>query len=96
MTKLREREISGCHRCGTKWGKCEAHFTTHVYSPDGRVAAQCFPLCEECWGALGPEDRLPFYKELFDCWVASGSPDCNGIAWDDVWQTIRKNVLSGM
>ena len=95
LEEQKARKISGCHRCGRDWNECERHCTPHVYSPDGRAAGECFPLCEECWSALSVEDRLPFYRELFNIWLSSGFPDQNGHSYDSVWNTIEENVLSG-
>jgi len=39
----------------------------------------CFPLCEECWQALGtPAVREPYYMALVDWWEAEGGRDYSG------------------
>lgn len=58
---------SHCYRCGRPWACVEGHSTPYA---DGSA---CFPLCEGCWGALTPQDRLPFYRQLFVDWRRQGS-----------------------
>lgn len=41
----------------------ESHTTNYK---DGRG---CFPLCEGCWAALSPEERLPYYRQLVVEWI---------------------------
>lgn len=53
-----------CYRCGMPWKFTEHHTT---YYSNGRG---CFPLCEQCWGELTPEQRLPFYERLLHDWHA--------------------------
>jgi len=57
---------SHCHKCLTNWGFVEGH-TTRVTEGSG-----CFPLCERCWEGLTPEERLPYYRQLYDEWLADG------------------------
>jgi len=38
----------------------------------------CFPLCEDCWSELTPEQRVPFYQILMDHWKSGwteGDPE---------------------
>lgn len=60
------RHNSGCGRCGDKWNWKQHHDTW-------LGATGMFPLCEECWLALGtPEKRYPFYEALITQWEADG------------------------
>lgn len=34
-----------------------------------KSSAACFPLCEGCWSALTPAERLPFYQRLVNRWI---------------------------
>lgn len=57
-----------CGRCGVSWGSRRARYHTTWYQP-GRGM---FPLCEACWALLGPEGRLPYYRALWERWLAFG------------------------
>lgn len=55
--------FSSCARCKMPWSLVRLHITH--YSP----VAGMFPLCEDCWTELRtPENRLPYYRELFNSW----------------------------
>lgn len=66
---------STCHRCRTAWAWTKPHHTQYT----GHSA--CFPLCEECWRVLTPEQRLPYYRELWRTWLFQ-TPMYN---WWDAW-----------
>jgi hypothetical protein len=51
-----------CARCNRNWRICEGH-STNWNKTDGM-----FPLCEDCWKDLKPEDRLPYYRSLWERW----------------------------
>ena len=51
-----------CLCCRRKWGAVEPHVTKH------QKKHGVFPLCEECWGKMSPEDQLPFYEALILQW----------------------------
>lgn len=72
-----------CLRCGAPWNLKETHTTDHG---DNRG---CFPLCEECWSVLSPEERLPFYVQLMCVWSSEVEVDLSNI------QSIVKAVLEG-
>lgn len=57
-----------CLRCGDTWDWKPEH-VTH-YRTEGWPKEGCFPLCEECWERLTPEERWPFYDGLVDKWIA--------------------------
>lgn len=45
--------------------------------------AGAFPMCQECWSELTPEERVPFYEILIDHWrsgYAEGSVELAGLA----------------
>ena len=62
------RGYGGCGRCGDTWDWKESH-TTWFDEIEG-VGEGCSPLCEACWDKLPPEQRLPYYEQLVDRWVA--------------------------
>lgn len=74
--------LSSCGRCNRTWNICTGH-TTQYNEYSG-----CFPLCEECWGELTPEQRLPYYMDLMDIWESGGRPP-------SVREDVRKAVLEG-
>lgn len=55
------RGYGSCQRCRMPWSVTEGHSTTFG-------ARGMFPLCVECWTALTPKERLPFYQQLWDSW----------------------------
>lgn len=69
---------SGCYACGATWDWAEPH-VTNFSERDG-----CFPLCEPCWQALTPWQRLPYYAQLNARWP---SPEH--------WPAIERAVLEG-
>lgn len=54
-----------CFCCKRQWDIVEGHRT---YDPEG--TSGCFPLCEECWADMTPEERVPYYDRLFADWEA--------------------------
>lgn len=60
--KGRAQGFSGCFRCGDSWS-WKAHHNTQFSESEA-----CFPLCEECWAALTPEARWPYYEKLIADW----------------------------
>lgn len=77
----------GCVRCELPWNVTEGH-TTKI-SP----FESCFALCEKCWEDLSPEERLPFYKALFEKW--QGDEISRKEAPPEKWQKIKTAVLAG-
>jgi hypothetical protein len=70
-----------CYKCRTNWFFVEGHTT--LFGPSGGG----FPLCEQCWQELTPEQRLPFYRQLFENW----QPHSNYS-----WAEIEAAVLRGL
>ena len=56
-----------CLRCGDKWNWKPLHITN--YSSD----RGCFPLCEPCWQAAGPDQIRRYYGEIVGLWRRGGS-----------------------
>jgi len=56
-------EYGECGHCGRTWDKVRGHSTLI----DGRTGM--FPLCEDCWKAMTPQERLPYYFALYSSWV---------------------------
>lgn len=85
--------FSWCGRCKRVWAICEGHSTHYL---EGRG---CFPLCEECWGELTPDQRLPYYRDLWLRWreeIKKARLDprykkCRVVQW----RWVKKAVLEG-
>ncbi len=73
-----------CGKCKRPWKYVQGHSTT--YTEDG--SRGCFPLCEECWESLFPDERLPYYKELYNRWASYGYP------LEASWEQMRHAVLT--
>ena len=74
--------FSGCNRCGDKWNWKEPHYVT--YHETERGSSGMFPLCEECYQQLTPEERYPYYRRLYFSW-------CNPDQPID-WELVKKNI----
>lgn len=55
--------FSSCRRCGVAWPWTTPHHTRYT------AYASCFPLCCGCWRGLTPDQRLPFYQQLWHGWL---------------------------
>jgi len=81
-----------CSRCGRPWGAVEGHATWYT---EGHG---CFPLCEECWEELTPEQRLPYYRQWIDdsVWQSHlfGYPQY-AEKTENMWPELKKAVLAG-
>lgn len=72
------------------------------HSTNYKDGSGCFPLCEGCWTALSPQERLPYYRRLWDRWLTSALDDPilhRGDDWiydlHQDWPKIERAVLSG-
>jgi hypothetical protein len=79
LSRLVSFGYSSCGRCGITWNFVKHHSTMY------NRGSGMFPLCEYCWSQLTPEERLPFYRDLYYKWHDER------INWND----IEKAVLSG-
>jgi hypothetical protein len=77
-----------CYACGTAWKFVDGH-VTH-YTERDEMGRGCFPLCEKCWGERTPEQRLPFYRRLWELWNGDGHTT------EDEWVAIRSAVMAGL
>ncbi len=75
---------STCGRCGRPWKCVDGHTTMHS------EGLGCFPLCESCWSALTPKERLPHYRKMYEWWESFGADMGNRS-----WVAIEKAVLEG-
>ena len=83
ISKLFSPWSSACGKCHTTWDFVRHHVTGYTDHTG------MFPLCEKCWSELTPEQRLPYYRDL---WLSWGEVDTlSGATWDDV----KNAVLSG-
>lgn len=84
-----------CLRCHDSWA-WKPHHTTYY-----NLSTGCFPLCDECWLSLTPEQRLPFYAEMvadFCSGTYKGAFDKSSeqiIEYLEDWPQIRDAVLAG-
>lgn len=83
---------SWCGRCDMPWNLTKNH-VTGVTEVSG-----IFPLCENCWNDLTPQDRLPYYRKLYESWLKTmpetlpdGSPSKLNVTWEE----IEAAVLAG-
>lgn len=83
LTRLVSPSYSCCGRCRCTWRFVREHQTD--YTP----TAGCFPLCEWCWQRLTPQERLPYYRQLWNSWELRGSVE------DRDWNAIEQAVLVG-
>lgn len=91
--------FSSCHRCDTCWHFVREHCTDYEIEPSGPVEGEqasfqvtgsgCFPLCQWCWEELTPDERMPYYKQLWDSWAQWGERD------EKQWFAIQEAVLRG-
>jgi hypothetical protein len=85
----------GCYRCGDSWSWKLEHQTRFSETES------CFPLCEECWSALTPAARWPYYEALIADWVADEEPDARQLLYLTALgeppkaELIREAVMAG-
>lgn len=69
------RGYSGCLRCGDSWNWKRRH-SLWLSGNQG-----IFPLCEECWLELSPEQKLHYCEQLFNEWEAISAK--HGLSLED-------------
>lgn len=57
-----------CRRCGSN----ETYHITPYPDDSSPGEHGILPLCEACWRELSPEERLPWYRQLWDIWNTGG------------------------
>ena len=85
------REYPGhsfCLRCRTAWGTVAEHSTRFATN------SGMFPLCELCWAELTPQERLPFYRVLWEQWHMAARGKAYTV--DAEWPDIEKAVLANL
>ena len=83
---------SWCGRCGMPWSVTK-HHETRVTEVSG-----IFPLCEICWKDLTPQDRLPYYRNLYESWrktMPETLPDGSPAKLNLTLEEIEAAVLAG-
>lgn len=84
---------SACGRCGMPWRVTMRH-STRVNEGGGM-----FPLCESCWKELTPQERIPYYKQLYDSWLKTYPltlPDGTPVSGPNMtWEEVEAAVLAG-
>lgn len=76
--------ISGCARCGDNWDWKKEHQIPYQHDAKGRVQGLMFPVCEECYQKISPEERMEYCVQLWKSW---GSPK-GKVDWDIVKQEV--------
>ena len=80
ISRLLSPTYGACERCGTTWKYVKGHPT--FYTQTWGMS----PLCEKCWMDLTPEERVPYYRQLYERW---GQPET------ERWDAIQAAVLAG-
>ena len=75
--------LGSCGRCGLPWSVVDGHSTD--YTPNNG----CFPLCERCWRNLGPTERLPYYRTLWEQWQDMGDNDASEQKWNCIEAAVK-------
>lgn len=83
ISKILTPSYSACQKCDTTWAFVKPHCT------DYEEGKGCFPLCEKCWNELTPEERLPYYRMLWNIWSYWNKQN------EEKWIKINKAVLEG-
>ena len=81
-------EQGKCVNCGWSWYWGGYHTTEFKEPGLNQWGGGCFPLCEVCWAGMTPDQRLPFYRELFERWQSYGKNTHN-------WAQIKRAVMAG-
>jgi hypothetical protein len=100
------RGYGACLCCRDTWDWKDEH-TTHYSEPGAWPSEACFALCEECWAALTPEERLPYYDQLVEIWIVGSSEPSDRQAlyraalgspseYEEKRAQIHKAVLAGL
>lgn len=77
-----------CYRCHTAWAWAQSHTTWYA------MGWGCFPLCEGCWKALTPEERLPYYRRHWRAGLSRASFHDWWERWE-AWLYMEDAVLRG-
>lgn len=86
LNELQSQDWGRCYKCKGSWEHLDEHRTMYGNG------SGCFPLCEQCWKKLGtPEARLPYYRMMWDSWVADGAE-----MPISKWDQIEAAVLRGL
>ena len=79
-------EPINCGEWHARCAKCDDSFWWKLYHEtellDGLTA---HPLCEECYAAMAPADRLPFYSAFFDWYI-----DDQTAKWKEEYRATHK------
>jgi len=87
-----------CYRCRRPWKTHGIGVVEHA--TNYTETSGMFPLCEGCWSKLSPEERLPYYRKLWDSWNHGGFwiqyADGTWHEWEapEPWPVIEKAVLA--
>lgn len=91
--------LGRCYRCARSWAVGTYRVTPHRWAdhipPEDRTdnnnSGGMFPLCNTCWAELSPEGRLPFYRHMYEKWIAGGvDPSDPDYRWEDIeWAVLH-------
>lgn len=96
LSRVLAPHLSYCYRCRTSfWGpiKNEHHTTTYETREGG--SSGCYPLCENCWSALTPKERMPFYDALVNEWMRQALSTQDAVSYDRERDLIYQAVMAG-
>lgn len=86
----RAKGYGWCYRCEDTWDRVEGHSTPYG---NGRG---CFPLCESCWAALTPEERVPYYDMLWVKWTLDLASLPSQLLSDEVTESYSEEVYDSI
>lgn len=78
--------FSTCGLCGFPWYFVEHHNTLITKT------MSCFPLCVNCWPELTVDQRIPFYRRLWESW--RDGPGGVDISWEFIEAAVRDEAES--
>lgn len=86
--------LSYCYRCRTSfWGPIKNEHHSTPYGTNG--SGWCFPLCETCWSALTPKERMPYYDALVNTWMSQALTTQEAVEYDKKRDLIYHAVMAG-
>lgn len=76
-----------CQRCNLNWQVTTHHTTWFLEDETGGHGVS--PLCEDCWQECTVEERLVFYRLLWDEYAVESSD------YEQEWPLVEKAVRAG-
>lgn len=83
------RGRGGCKCCGDRWSWKTRHTTRYTFLiPGASVLRTQAPLCNECWAALLPNQRLEMYRNH-----CSELEEKKEFSFSKEWKALARTVL---